>query len=164
MESYEVELVGNEVARIVVAIGANTAPVNPPVPYAKTLPDGERMGVFLIDWDQLTYDQKTGLANLVSETHGISVGEAMESIPSQPVSIDARYCVMRRVSQDQIEMIRKGFLENYRKKHPEADHIVEVAMTAREIVCLMLGHDWWVTNVWQEWAGLRDGYNTFDWT
>lgn len=146
----EIELVGGDVANFVSALGSNIVPINPPVPHALTRPDGERTGAFLIDWDQLTDEQRDGLAKLVSETHDISVVEALENIPSQPVSIDAQYCLMRRVTREQIELTRKGFLENYKRKHPSADHLNELAMTAREIVCFLLGHDWWVRNVWQE--------------
>lgn len=149
-QSYSVELYGEGAKPWIAALGADTAPIDTPIPEVITPPGGDRVGVFAVDWVRLTEAQKNGLSMLVARNFGISKEEAKASIPSQPVVLSAEICRMRRLSNEQIQMIRSGFSDNYKKKHPEADHMSEVFLVGREIICLLLGHDWWVRNVWEE--------------
>jgi len=145
-ENYTVTITNLRCQKLVEVLGTNTVPISPPIPVSS--PNGG--GAFLIHLDMLSDNQLKRLIRHISNTESLPIQDIEERINSYDLAIPAEDCIMRHITQYQVdlmsEMFRQNAFEVYGGKI-KVDAVSEVMWLSIMISTLMLGKDWVDQNI-----------------
>jgi hypothetical protein len=109
---YFVKIIGSNSQNLAQALGIDTVPINPPIPVNS--PEGP---AFLLDFNMLTNKQRLSLINLLSREQSLPALKVEELLTQRGLGISVKDCVMRYVTQHQIDLMRKSFKQNVIKSY-----------------------------------------------
>ena len=138
---YSVKIVGTKLRKLVQVLDSNTVPINPPIPLG---------GLFVIDIDMLSNDQREKLINFMAREYSLPVNEVERLLPERSLTIPAEECIMGYVTQHQIDLLREAFKQNATEAYNgiiERNVVTETFWLSIMIVTFMLGDEWRSRNI-----------------
>lgn len=141
---YFVKIIGSNSQNLAQALGIDTVPINPPIPVNS--PEGP---AFLLDFNMLTNKQRLSLINLLSREQSLPALKVEELLTQRGLGISVKDCVMRYVTQHQIDLMRKSFKQNVIKSYDgniKKDAVSETYWLSIMIISFILGDEWRTRN------------------
>jgi hypothetical protein len=141
---HHVTVVGSHRGGTERLLGTNRVPVNLPVPNAVMMEDGDKTGVYSIDYEALSEEQKRSLAKHIENAEGVPHAEAVRLLREEAAFVvPAEDCLLEEFTHEQIGLVR----DLCRELRPRGDWIEEMFIVAREIAYGFLGHKWVEENI-----------------
>jgi hypothetical protein len=126
-------------------LGTDTVPIDPPIPINS--PQG---AAFLVDLNKLTNEQRASLKKMLSSEHNVPVQEIEILLSKNGLGIPVKDCVMRHITQHQIELMRELFKQNVTKAYDgniTKDAVSEISWLSIMIITFILGDKWRTKNI-----------------
>lgn len=139
-DDFSVRIIGSQLQKLVKVLGTDTVPIDPPIPV-----NSPRGTAFLMDLNKLTNKQRVSLINSLSSEHNLSAQEIERLLGKFGFGIPVKDCVLRYITQHQINLMRELFKQNVTKAYDgniKKDVVSEIFWLSIMIITFILGDEW----------------------
>ena len=144
-DDFSVRIIGSQLQKLVNVLGTDMVPIDPPIPVNS--PQGT---AFLMDLNKLTNKQRVSLINFLSSERNLPVQEIDRLLGKNGLGIPVKDCVMRYITQHQINLMRELFKQNVTKAYDgniKKDVVSEIFWLSIMIITFILGDEWRTKNI-----------------
>lgn len=144
-DDFSVRIIGSQLQKLVNVLGTDMVPIDPPIPVNS--PQGT---AFLMDLNKLTNKQRVSLINFLSSERNLPVQEIDRLLGKNVLGIPVKDCVMRYITQHQINLMRELFKQNVTKAYDgkiKKDVVSEIFWLSIMIITFILGDEWRTKNI-----------------
>lgn len=151
VENPTVKLVGSLGREWIEILGTDTVHIDPPIPQTVELPDGSSLMTYFMDLNKLTDNQKLRSIQYLAGKFSLPIENIKEQLDSNGLFLPEEACVMPRITEKQVnmmrEIVRDYYEERHRTRHIPYDAQLEAYSLSVKILAMMMGHNWWTQNI-----------------
>lgn len=147
IENYTVKLVGSSAREWIEVLGTDIVHIDPPIPQVIELPDGSSLMTYFLDLNKLTPNQKSRLFQYLIGKYSSPIENIKEQFDTSGLFVPEEACVMPRITEKQVNMMRGIVKDYYEELHRTCDALLEALSLSVKILRMMLGHNWWAKNI-----------------
>lgn len=148
MHNHTIRIIrGSQSQKLIGVLGTDTVPIDPPIPVPS--PEGY---VYSVGLNMITKEQMSSLVNFLASERNLPVQKIKSILSQYGLGLPTKDCVMRHVSQRQIDLLREQFKQNSPiVSHGEikTDALTESFWLSIMIVTFFLGDEWRTKNITQ---------------